>query len=81
MTALRELALRRTAQRVDDQLLSHMQAHAIAGPWAAGDRILVCISEHGTTAGLIRYARRIADRLTRAVDCDLCRGSPDISPQ
>src|SRR5712675_1607350 len=63
LTALRELALRRTAQRVDDQLLSHMQAHAIAGPWAAGDRILVCISEHGTTAGLIRYARRIADRL------------------
>src|SRR6266850_6674500 len=63
LTALRELALRRTAQRVDDQLLSHMRAHAITGPWAAGDRILVCISEHGTTAGLIRYARRIADRL------------------
>src|SRR5579863_1253996 len=32
LTALRELALRRTAQRVDDQLLSHMQAHAITGP-------------------------------------------------
>ncbi|MFJ5370044.1 two-component sensor histidine kinase, partial [Bosea sp. CER48] len=38
LTALRELALRRTAQRVDEQLLSHMQAHAIPGPWAAGDR-------------------------------------------
>src|SRR5438874_5236617 len=63
LTALRELALRRTAQRVDDQLLTHMQAHAIAGPWAAGDRILVCISEHGATAGLIRYARRVADRV------------------
>src|SRR5205085_1235303 len=61
LTALRELALRRTAQRVDDQLLTHMQAHAIAGPWAAGDRILVCISEHEATAGLIRYARRVAD--------------------
>ena len=32
LTALRELALRRTAQRVDDQLLSHMQANAISGP-------------------------------------------------
>src|SRR5437660_741025 len=63
LTALRELALRRTAQRVDDQLLTHMQAHAIAGPWAAGDRILVCVSEHPATAGLIRYARRVADRL------------------
>src|SRR5262249_25006901 len=60
LTALRELALRRTAQRIDDQLLTHMQAHAIAGPWAAGDRVLVCVSEHPATAGLIRYARPIA---------------------
>src|SRR6476660_8908780 len=35
LTALRELALRRTAQRVDEQLLTHMQAHAIRGPWPA----------------------------------------------
>src|SRR5258707_7371276 len=41
LTALRELALRRTAERVDEQLLTHMQANAIAGPWAAGERILV----------------------------------------
>src|SRR4029077_10990578 len=63
LTALRELALRRTAQRVDEQLLSHMRAHAIAGPWAAGERVLVCVSEVPNTAGLIRYARRVADRM------------------
>ncbi|HMF67248.1 MAG TPA: sensor histidine kinase KdpD [Phyllobacterium sp.] len=63
LTALRELALRRTAQRVDDQLLSHMQANAISGPWAAGDRVLVCIDEHPGGASLVRYARRLADRL------------------
>jgi two-component system sensor histidine kinase KdpD len=63
LTALRELALRRTAQRVDDQLLSHMRAHAIAGPWPAGDRVLVCVSEASSTPSLIRYARRVADRL------------------
>jgi two-component system, OmpR family, sensor histidine kinase KdpD len=63
LTALRELALRRTAQRVDEQLLSHMRAHAIAGPWAAGERVLVCISEALNAGGLIRYARRVADRL------------------
>src|SRR4029077_29503 len=40
-----------------------MQAHAIAGPWAAGDRLLACVSEHPATAGLIRHARRVADRL------------------
>jgi two-component system, OmpR family, sensor histidine kinase KdpD len=63
LTALRELALRRTAERVDEQLLTHMQAHAIAGPWAAGERILVCISEDPRAAGLVRATRRLADRL------------------
>ncbi|MBR0733011.1 sensor histidine kinase [Bradyrhizobium japonicum] len=63
LTALRELALRRTAERVDEQLLNHMQANAIAGPWAAGERILVCISEDPRAAGLVRYTKRLADRL------------------
>ena len=63
LTALRELALRRTAQRVDEQLLSHMQAHAIQGPWAAGDHVLVCVNEDPRAPGLIRYAKRLADRL------------------
>ncbi|WP_315834170.1 sensor histidine kinase KdpD [Bradyrhizobium prioriisuperbiae] len=63
LTALRELALRRTAERVDEQLLNHMQANAIPGPWAAGERILVCLSEDPRTAGLIRYTKRLADRL------------------
>ena len=63
LTALRELALRRTADRVDEQLLNHMQANAIAGPWAAGERILVCVSEDPRAAGLVRYTKRIADRV------------------
>src|SRR6202795_3567466 len=63
LTALRELALRRTAERVDEQLLNHMQANAIAGPWAAGERILVCLSEDPRSAGLVRYTKRLADRL------------------
>src|ERR1700752_3531688 len=63
LTALRELALRRTADRVDEQLLNHMQANAIAGPWAAGERILVCVSEDPRAAGLVRYTKRMADRV------------------
>ena len=63
LTALRELALRRTAERVDEQLLTHMQANAIAGPWAAGERILVCVSEDPRAAGLVRTTKRLADRL------------------
>jgi two-component system sensor histidine kinase KdpD len=63
LTALRELALRRTADRVDEQLLAQMQARAISGPWAAGERILVCVSEDPRSAGLVRYAKRLSDRL------------------
>lgn len=63
LTALRELALRRTAQRVDQQLLSQMRQSAIEGPWPAGERVLVCVSEDPRSAGLVRYAKRLADRL------------------
>jgi len=63
LTALRELALRRTAQSVDAQLLDHMQAHAIPGPWAAGERILVCVTRRAAGLSLVRYARRLAERL------------------
>ena len=66
LTALRELALRRTAERVDEQLLTEMQAHAIPGPWAAGERLLVCVSEDPRAAGLVRYTKRLADRLHAA---------------
>jgi two-component system sensor histidine kinase KdpD len=63
LTALRELALRRTAQRVDEQMVDYMRAHAISGPWAAGERVLVAVNEHPNCLPLVRYARRLADRL------------------
>ncbi len=63
LTALRELALRRTAQRVDAQMVNYMRAHAIQGPWEAGERVLVCIDERPGSVGLVRYTRRLADRL------------------
>jgi two-component system sensor histidine kinase KdpD len=63
LAALRELALRRTAQRVDAQMRNYMQAHAISGPWEASERVLVCVSVHPGQQMLIRYARRLADRL------------------
>lgn len=63
LTALRELALRKTAQRVDDQLLMHMQMHAISGPWAASERVLVSIDHTARSAAFVRYAARMASRL------------------
>ena len=66
LTALRELALRRTAQRVDDQMVNYMRAHAIQGPWEASERVLVCVNERPGAAALVRYGRRLADRLRAA---------------
>jgi two-component system sensor histidine kinase KdpD len=63
LTALRELALRRTAQRVDDQMVSYMRAHAIQGPWEASERVLVCVNGRPGAGALVRYTRRLADRL------------------
>ena len=63
LTALRELALRRTAERVDEQLVTQLRAKAMPGPWAACERVLVCVNEDVRSAGLVRYAKRAADRL------------------
>jgi two-component system sensor histidine kinase KdpD len=63
LTALRELTMRKAADRVDDQMLDYMQAKNIEGPWAAGEHILVCISYHPMAERLIRAGRRLADDL------------------
>jgi two-component system, OmpR family, sensor histidine kinase KdpD len=63
LTALRELSLRQTADRVDNQMVDYMQTRAISGPWAAGERILVCISSHPLGERLVRTGRRLADDL------------------
>src|SRR5471030_528821 len=63
LAALRELALRRTAQRVDAQMVDYMRAHAIQGPWEASERLLVAVNARPGAAQAIRYARRLADRL------------------
>jgi two-component system, OmpR family, sensor histidine kinase KdpD len=61
LTALRELALRRTAERVDAALVERMQAQAIEGPWAAGERILACIGPDRISPVVVRTAKRLAD--------------------
>jgi two-component system sensor histidine kinase KdpD len=63
LTALREMSLRRAAERVDGQMRSYMQTRAISGPWAAGERLLVCISPSPLAEKLIRTTRRLADEL------------------
>ena len=63
LTALREMALRRAAFRVNDQMRAYMKTRAIAGPWAAAERLLVCVSPGALSERLIRAARRLAGEL------------------
>lgn len=63
LTALRELALRRTAERVDEQMRSYMREHAITGPWGAGERVLVCVDPGPDAANTVRAAKRTAQNL------------------
>ncbi|HET7714636.1 MAG TPA: sensor histidine kinase KdpD [Bauldia sp.] len=62
LTALRELAMRVAADRVDAQMIAHMRSRAIAGPWPTEDRILVCINESPVAKTLVRTAKRAAER-------------------
>jgi two-component system sensor histidine kinase KdpD len=63
LIALRELALRQTAARVDAQMLSYRKEHGIERAWPAAERILVGVSPSPTSARLVRAARRIATSL------------------
>ncbi len=60
LLALRELALRLTADRVDDQMQSYRQDHAITQPWPAGERIMVSVSPSPLSRRLVRAAKRMA---------------------
>jgi two-component system sensor histidine kinase KdpD len=63
LSALRELALRRAAQAVDVQMLDYLKSHALAGNWAAGERLVVAVSELPSSEELVRAAKRTADAL------------------
>lgn len=63
LTALREMALRLTAERVDHQLQNYMQIKRIAGPWKSGDRLMVAVGPSPFSEQLIRWTRRMAYNL------------------
>ncbi|SIS70543.1 sensor histidine kinase [Paracoccus saliphilus] len=62
LTALRELAMRTAADRVDAELKQHMAANAIAGPWPTQERILVVLPEEAVGRDAVRIGKRSADR-------------------
>jgi len=63
LIALRQLALRATADRVDDSMREYRERHAIGATWPAGERVLVCVGPDPLSARLVRSARRLAAAL------------------
>lgn len=63
LIALRELALRHTAERVDAQMLAYRKAQGIEQTWATTEQILVAVSPSPYSARLARAARRMAAAL------------------
>ena len=60
LIALRELALRRTAERVDQQMEVYRRDHAVVRTWPAGETIMVCVNLKSRGPRLVRAARRMA---------------------
>jgi two-component system sensor histidine kinase KdpD len=63
LIALRELALRRTADRVDDQMREYRDDRGIHRVWHTRDALLLCIGHGGGNEKLVRVASRLAARL------------------
>jgi len=63
LIALRELALRSTAERVDAQMRGYKALHGIDKTWHTGERVLVCVSPSPHSGRLLRAARRMAASL------------------
>jgi two-component system sensor histidine kinase KdpD len=63
LAALREIGLRRAAQRVDQDVVAYMRQHAVAGPWPAGERVLALVGRDAGADAVVRRAKRLADAL------------------
>lgn len=63
LIALRELALRVTAERVGEQVLLYRQGQGIKHIWPTREKILVCVGSRVESSKLIRVARRMANKL------------------
>jgi len=63
ITALREMALRIVADRVDKQLHDYMQLKRIRGPWKSGVHLLVAVSYTPQSTKLLRWAKNLSDTM------------------
>ena len=81
LIALREIALRRTAERVDAQMRGYMMEQGIRDTWPAGERVLVCVGPGPAASRVVRAGKRIAERLGAqwtVVHVELPGGTPRL---
>jgi len=63
LNALREIAMREAASRVDEDLVEYRKEKRIEKPWAARDRVMICISPTRSALRLIRRGWRMGQRM------------------
>lgn len=83
LLALRELALRRAAERVDVEVLAYRREHGIDTPWPTRERILVCVGPSPGSERLIRATKRMAESLRAtwtAAHVDVIGAAPHGEP-
>jgi len=81
LTALREMALRLTAEHVDHQLQDYMQVKHIAGPWKSSERLMVAVGPSPFSEKLIRWTRRVAYNLEAPWLAVYVETSKTLSPE
>ncbi|EHJ47123.1 Osmosensitive K channel His kinase sensor [Solidesulfovibrio carbinoliphilus subsp. oakridgensis] len=80
LNALRELALRQTANRVNTEVLVYRKGHAIETTWPTAERILVCVGPSPSSATLVRAAKRMADSLHASWHALFIQQRPEGNP-
>lgn len=63
LLALRELALRSTAERVDAEVLAYRRLYDVEQTWPSGERLAVCVGPSPGSARVVRSTRRMAEQL------------------
>jgi two-component system, OmpR family, sensor histidine kinase KdpD len=81
ITALREMALRIVADRVDKQLHDYMHQKRIRGPWKSGLHLLVAIDYNRQSTRLLRWAKNLAYSMGANIQSLYVETSHQLTPK
>jgi two-component system sensor histidine kinase KdpD len=81
ITALREMALRIVADRVDKQLHDYLQFNRIRGPWKSGLHLLAAIDYHPQSTRLLRWAKNLSYSMGAQIQAIYVETSHKLTPK